>query len=145
MPKVEIKRVDKSIELPMYHTSGSVGFDLRNRTEVKVQPHSFARIPVNVIVKVPEFHMLQVSLRSSTPERYGLIIPHGVGIIDQDYCGPEDEILLLVYNITGAIVRIAKGTRLGQGIFVRVRQYEFQEQEEMESENRSGFGSTGTV
>ena len=141
--KTEIKRVDKTIELPQYHTSGSVGFDLRNRIEMVVQPHSFARIPVNVIVKVPEGHMLQVSLRSSTPERYGLIIPHGVGIIDQDYCGPEDEILLLVYNITGAIIRLAKGTRLGQGVFVKVNQYEWQEIDEMETENRSGFGSTG--
>lgn len=139
----DIKRIDKELELPIYHTDGAVGFDLCNRLETVVKGYSFARIPVNIIVKVPDNYMLQVSLRSSTPERYGLIIPHGVGIIDQDYYGPEDEILLLVYNITDAAIRISKGTRLAQAIFVKIGNVEWNEIDEIESENRSGFGSTG--
>ena len=141
---VNIKRIDKDLPLPIYQTEGSVGFDLLVREDISIATHSFCRIPVNVIVKIPKGYMLQVSLRSSTPEKYNLIIPHGIGVIDQDYCGPQDEILLLVYNIGDKVQHIPKGTRLGQAIFVKIVKAEWHEVESIETENRSGFGSTDT-
>ena len=140
--KVRIKRIDKSISLPVYETSGSVGFDLLAREETVIQPGSIALIPANVIVEVPKGYALIVASRSSTPRKHGLSKPHGIGIIDQDYCGPEDEVKIQVRNFTEQPVAIKKGAKIAQGLFVRVDQFEFEEVDEIKKESRGGFGST---
>ena len=140
--KVKIKRLDKNLPLPQYETNGSVGFDLLCRESVTIAPQTVALIPANVIIETPPGYMLMVTLRSSTPRKLGLLIPHGVGVIDLDYCGEGDEIQIQVYNFTGQPVTVERGDRIAQGIFVRVDTAEWSEVAEMESETRGGFGST---
>jgi len=86
--------------------------------------------------------MLLVTLRSSTPRRKGLLVPHGVGIIDQDYCGEGDEIMLQVYNFLDEAVTVQRGERIAQGIFVPIMQVNWNEVDEV-GKGRGGFGSTG--
>ena len=140
--KVKIKRLDKGLPLPQYETGGSVGFDLLCRESVTIAPQAVALIPGNVIIETPPGYMLMVTLRSSTPRKLGLLIPHGVGIIDLDYCGEGDEIQIQVYNFTGQPVSVERGDRIAQGIFVRVDTAEWSEVSEMQAETRGGFGST---
>lgn len=140
--KIRIKRIDKSLPIPIYETSGSVGFDLLARAETTVNPQSIELIPANVIVEVPKGYALILASRSSTPKKHGLTKPHGIGIIDQDYCGNEDEIKIQVMNFTEKPVTIAKGTKIAQGLFVRVDRFEFDEVDEIRKESRGGFGST---
>lgn len=128
--------------MPVYETEGSVGFDLLARTEITVNPQSIELIPANVIVEVPKGYALILAARSSTPRKHGLTKPHGIGIIDQDYCGNEDEIKIQVMNFTEKSVTIAKGTKIAQGLFVRVDRFEFDEVDEIKKESRGGFGST---
>jgi dUTP pyrophosphatase len=141
--KVRIKRIDKSLPLPVYETQGAVGFDLLTRVETVVPPQTLARIPGNIIVEVPKGYALIIASRSSMPSKHGLIKPHGIGVIDQDYCGNTDEILIQVFNIKNEPVTIPKGTKLAQGLLVRVDQAQFEEVEEIKNESRGGFGSTG--
>ena len=140
---IKIKRVDASLPLPEYATSGSVCFDLLARTDMEISPHETALIPTNVIVQTPPGYMFVVVPRSSTPRKKGLLIPHGIGVIDQDYCGPEDEVLFQVLNFTDEVVKVEKGERLAQGCFMPVERVEFEEVAEMDAENRGGIGSTG--
>ena len=142
--KVKIKRLDKNLPLPRYETAGSVGFDFVCRETVAIQPHSLRLVPANVIVETPPGYMLMVTLRSSTPRKRGLLIPHGVGVIDQDYCGEGDEIKIQVYNFTADPVIVERGDRIAQGIFVRVDAALWSEVDQIESETRGGFGSTDT-
>lgn len=142
MMKVKIKRIDKSLPLPQYQTSGSVGFDIYSREDMEIQPRYIALIPGNIIVETPPGYMLLVALRSSTPRKKGLIKPHGIGVIDNDYCGEGDEVKVQVYNNTDAIVKIEKGERIAQGIFVKVDRFEWDEVDAM-GKSRGGFGSTG--
>ena len=141
--KVKIKRLDKSLPLPIYETEGAVGFDLLAREEVSILPKEITLIPANVIVEVPEGYALILASRSSTPRKHGLTKPHGIGVIDQDYCGPTDELKIQVYNFKEEPVTIKKGTKIAQGLFVRVDRPEFEEVDEIRSESRGGFGSTG--
>lgn len=140
--KIRIKRIDKSLPLPIYETDGSVGFDLLAREEITVEPDSIKLIPANVIVEVPDGYALIVASRSSTPRKHGLTKPHGIGIIDQDYCGPEDEVKIQVLNFTDKSVTIQKGTKIAQGMFVRADRFEFEEVDGIKEESRGGFGST---
>jgi len=141
--KVRIKRIDASLDLPKYETDGSVGFDFLAREDTKIAPQSVAVIPGNVVVEVPESYMLVVASRSSTPRKKGLLTPHGIGIIDHDYCGPNDEIGIQVYNFTAEEVEVKKGDRVAQGVFVHIDKFEWEEVEEMAKPSRGGFGSTG--
>lgn len=140
--KIRIKRIDKSLPLPVYETGGSVGFDLLARETVVIEPDTIQLIPANVIVEVPKGYGLVLASRSSTPKKHGLLKPHGIGIIDQDYCGPEDELKIQMFNFTKTPATIEKGTKVAQGLFVRVDQFEFEEVDEIRAESRGGFGST---
>jgi len=140
--KVKIKRIDKELPLPVYETEGSVGFDFICRKDVTVAPYQIALIPANVIVETPEGYALFITPRSSTFRKYGLIIPNSPGIIDQDYCGPEDEVQIQVYNLSSKPVRIKRGDRIAQGLFIRVGKARWSEVDTIERETRGGFGST---
>ena len=142
--KISIKRLDLSLPLPEYKTKGAAAFDLYAREHVVIQPQSLGYIPTNLIIRTPPGYVLVMASRSSTPKR-GLIIPHGIGIVDADYCGDEDELKCQVYNITRKKVFVEKGERIGQALFVkfgRVRQWV--EKRQMKKKSRGGFGSTGT-
>ncbi len=141
--KVQIKRLDRSLPLPVYQTSGAAGFDILARENTEIKPHEIALIPGNVVVKVPEGFMLLLALRSSTPKKKGLLKPHGIGILDSDYCGENDELKIQVYNFTDKTVLVEKGERIAQGIFVKIGKFGWEEVEKMDDTSRGGFGSTG--
>lgn len=141
--KVKIKRIDKSLPLPVYHTKGAVCFDIIARVSKTIKPKEIAKIPGNIIVKVPEGYMLLIAPRSSTPTKLGFLMPHSIGILDQDYCGPEDELQVQVYNFTEKPIEIKKGDRIAQAVFVKIAKYEWQEIEKIQEKTRGGFGSTG--
>lgn len=140
--KVKIKRLDSSLPLPVYETEGSVGFDICARETIEITNGCIELIPANIIVEVPKGYMLVVASRSSTPKKKGLTPPHGFGVIDQDYCGPEDEIKIQVYNFSGENVSIERGEKIAQGVFVRVDRFEWEEVNILDGANRGGFGST---
>lgn len=140
--KVRIKRIDQDIPLPVYETAGSIGFDLMARTKTIIEPGKIELVPGNVIVEVPSGYMLVVASRSSTPRKKGLTPPHGFGIIDHDYCGPQDEIKIQVYNFSTSAVTIERGEKIAQGVFVRADKFDWEEVSEIRPESRGGFGST---
>lgn len=139
--RVNIKRIDKSFPLPEYQTEGAVAFDLYSRIDATVQSKSLERLPTNIIIEIPKGYMLEVKDRSSTLKRKGLLV--STGYIDNDFHGEEDEILLQVYNLTDNDVKIEKGERLGQGVFIKVDKAEWEEVEKMKEIGRGGFGTTG--
>lgn len=141
--KAKIKRIDTSLPLPQYETSGSVGFDILARVETAIKPKEINLVPGNIVVEVPKGYMLMVASRSSTPRKKGLTPPHGLGIIDHDYCGPADEIKIQVYNFTDKSVIVEKGEKIAQGVFIKIDKLNWEEVEEMAEDSRGGFGSTG--
>ena len=140
---VRISRVDKSLPLPEYQTKGAVAFDFITRKTTVVEPKTIALVPGNLVVEIPEGYMLVVASRSSTSRRKNLFIPHGIGIIDNDHCGPEDEIKVQVYNNSDEPVTVEKGERIAQGVFVRVDKAKFVESDLSNNKTRGQFGSTG--
>ncbi len=141
--KVKIYRKDKSASIPAYQTPGSVAFDLSPSEDAVIAPGEIKLIPTGLVICTPPGHMLVIAARSSTPLKKGLMIANGIGIIDQDYCGPDDEIRLQVRNFTDKPVEIKKGDRIAQGLFLKLDQIEFEEVTSLDSKSRGGFGSTG--
>lgn len=142
--QVHIQRIDQTLPLPRYESGGAVGFDIITRETTVVEPGAIALIPGNVIVRVPEGYALLIVPRSSMPRKKGLVCPHSLGVIDCDYHGEKDEILVQVRNITDAPVTVERGERIAQGLFVKVDTAEWVEVDGHGAESRGGFGSTGT-
>jgi len=144
--QVKIKRIDTTLPLPVYKTAGSVCFDLPVREGAVINPGELARLPLNVVVQTPAGYMLMLVPRSSLPaKKLGLIYPHGVGVIDQDYCGPEDEIKLQVMNASSLPITIERGEVIAQAGFVRMDKAELVEEYELAAVSRGGFGSTDKI
>lgn len=141
--QVKIKRIDKSLPLPEYHTSGSVAFDFYSRIDAVIPPNATSMLPTNFIIQTPPGYMLMIASRSSLFKKKGLKLPNSVGIIDQDYCGEDDEMSLFVENHTDHEVEIKKGERLCQGIFVKIDKAEWNEVDKIADQSRGGWGSTG--
>lgn len=139
--KVTIKRIDKTLPLPEYHTPGAVAFDIVARETVVIAPNSIGRVPGNVVVKIPHGYMLLVKDRSSTAKKKGLLCT--IGFIDQDYCGENDELLLQFYNFQTTPVTVERGERLAQAAFMPIERAEWHEVDSMSAPDRGGFGSTG--
>ena len=141
---VRIKRVDKKLPLPEYQTNGSVGCDLYARVTTKIPSKSLAKIPANIIVETPPGFMFVVASRSSTPFKKGLMKANGIGIVDQDFSGPKDEINMSFFNFTENEIVVERGERIAQGIFVSVGIADWLEVKSMgHNKSRGGFGSTG--
>lgn len=140
--KVKIKRINTSIPLPQYQTEGSVAFDVSSRIDAMIGAGEVKILPSNLIIEVPAGHVLILSARSSLAKK-GLKLANSIGVIDQDYHGPEDEIGILVHNFTGSSVEVKSGDRLAQGLIMPVERVEWEEADEMKKTSRGGFGSTG--
>ena len=141
--RLRIKRLSPAIGLPEPATGGAAGFDLAAAADIEIPPRSIRLVGTGLVIAVPDGHFLGIFARSSTPLKRGLMVANGVGIIDSDYCGPEDEIKIQVLNITDAPVKVARGDRLAQGIVLPSPRVEWEEVEEMSVPTRGGFGSTG--
>lgn len=139
---IKIKRFDKELPLPKRQTEGAAAFDLTARETVTIPAHGAGKVPLNVAVETPEGYFLLVAARSSIYKK-GLIVANGIGIIDPDFSGDDDEVNGLYYNVTDAPVTIEKGERIAQGMFVPILSFDWEETERMEKKSRGGFGSTG--
>lgn len=137
-----IKKVHESAIIPEYKTSGSVGFDFHAVEDQIIRPREIGLIRTGLIISTPPDHMLMVTPRSSTFKNHGILMSNSVGVIDQDFCGEYDEILLQFYNPKPVQTQIMEGERLAQGIFVQIAKAEFTEVQEVGA-SRGGFGSTG--
>src|SRR5262245_41385274 len=108
-----------------------------------VEPGEVTLVPTGLVIEVPEGHFLGIFARSSTPLKRGLMVANGVGVVDSDYCGPNDEIKIEVLNFTSAPVAVRRGDRLAQGILMPYVRAEWKEQHELAKPTRGGFGATG--
>ena len=85
---------------------------------------------------------LQLSVRSSSPLKYWLMMGNGIGVIDADYYNNPDnegEIFFQIYNLSPFNIQIKKGEAIGQGIILP---YGVTENDIAEGERVGGFGST---
>ena len=92
--------------------------------------------------KLDEGTYLELSVRSSSPLKYWLLLANGVGIIDKDYYNNPDnegEIFFQIYNLSPFPIILKKGDAIGQGI---IHKYGVTEDDVATGERVGGFGST---
>ncbi len=142
--RLKIKRLPSAVGLPEPATANAAGFDLAAATDLDIPPRSIRLVGTGLVIAVPEGYFLGILARSSTPLKRGLMVANGVGVIDADYCGPDDEIKIQLLNFTDAPVHVTRGDRLAQGIVLACPRVTWEEVTEMTEPTRGGFGSTGS-
>ncbi len=139
---VRITRLREDVALPTYATSGSVGFDLAAAEAAVIPAHGHAFVKTGLVIATPPGHVLAIAPRSSLFRKKGLRLGNQLGIVDQDYCGPSDEILIFLWNPGTQDVAIEKDERLAQGLFLPITIATWDEGP-AHTESRGGWGSTG--
>jgi dUTP pyrophosphatase len=140
--RVRIHRLSPSVPLPRYESDEAAAFDLAASEDTTILPGQVALVPTGLVIEVPAGMFLGVFARSSTPLRRGLMVANGVGVVDPDYCGPDDEVKIALLNFTAHPVQISAGDRLAQGILLPSARVEWDETATGKT-SRGGFGSTG--
>jgi len=85
---------------------------------------------------------LQLSVRSSSPLKYWLMMGNSIGVIDADYYNNPDnegEIFFQIYNLSPFNIQIKKEEAIGQAIILP---YGITEDDVAGGERTGGFGST---
>jgi dUTP pyrophosphatase len=72
------------------------------------------------------------------------MVANGVGVVDPDYSGPDDEVMIQLLNFTDSPVAVNRGDRLAQGIVLPAPRITWNEVSKPREVTRGGFGSTGS-
>jgi dUTP pyrophosphatase len=145
MPHIQIKRLDKSVSLPQQQSPGAAGFDLAASQDITLFHQDYCLVPTGLVIETPSNLFLMLAARGSLYKRHQCILANGIGVIDSDYCGDGDEIMVPLVCL-GQKAEIQKGERIAQGIFLpcsTTAAIEWEEVDSMVSVSRGGFGSTG--
>lgn len=102
-------------------------------------------VSTGVKCQLDKGYYLELSVRSSTPLKYWIILANGVGIIDADYYNNPDnegEIFFQVINMSPYPIELKKGDIIGQGI---IKKYHVVEADAAVGDRMGGFGSTSNA
>ncbi len=152
--KIRIYRKDKSIPLPRRQTPRSAGLDIYAAETVHLYPGQPVLVPTGLIIESPPGYFFKIFIRSGLAIKHGISLINDVGIVDEDYCGAEDEVrigLIRHYNPKDPQKDqpfvIEKGTRIAQLIFEKNEfpeiEWDEQDRPDFAGRSRGGFGSTG--
>lgn len=116
--------------------------DLRAAETVRLNAGEFKLIPLGVAMQLPKGYEAHVVPRSSTYKNFGIIQTNHQAVIDESYCGNDDQWYYPAYALRDTIINI--NDRICQfRIMKKQPEIEFDEVLFLENENRGGIGSTG--
>lgn len=143
METIKIKYfTDKIEKLTYIEGNKSNWIDLRASEDMELKAGEFKLIPLGVAMELPTGYEAHVVPRSSTFKNFGIIQTNHMGIIDESYCGDNDEWKIPVYAARDTAIKL--NDRICQfRIMEHQPQIEFNEVDALNNKNRNGFGSTG--
>ena len=143
MLKLRFAKLREDTKLPYRASETAACYDCFCPDDVAVQPGETKLIPLNFAVECPDGYKLCVYNRSGLGKK-GLVLPNGVGIIDQDYRG---NVGAMFFNSTSKPYKFNKGDRICQLALEKVNEFEFEvvEYSELSETERGdgGFGHSG--
>ena len=144
MVKVLIKKLDPSVKLPEYKTSGASGVDLIAflKKSIFVKPKTSYLVPTGLSVAFSEEYEIQIRPRSGLAAKKNISVLNTPGTIDSDYRG---EIKVILFNHSKENFTINNGDRIAQMVLTPIVKMELEETKNLPKTIRGegGFGSTG--
>ena len=116
--------------------------DLRSAQTVELKAGEFKLIPLGVAMQLPEGYEAHVVPRSSTYKNFGIIQTNHQAVIDESYCGDNDQWFYPAYALRDTVININE--RICQfRIMKKQPVINFEEVEILGNDDRGGIGSTG--
>ena len=144
MPKVLIKKLDPSVELPSYKTDGASGMDLMAfiKKPITLKPKSSFLIPTGLSVAFSNNFEIQIRPRSGLAAKNNISVLNTPGTVDSDYRG---EIKVILFNHGNSDFLINNRDRIAQMILTPIIKMDLEETNDLPETIRGegGFGSTG--
>ena len=138
---IRIKYLEKDLK-PIDAAHKGEWIDLRSAETVEMNAGEFRKIRLGVAMQLPPGYEAIIAPRSSTFDKWGIIFLNSIGIIDNLYCGDNDEWHVAVMALRKT--KIHKNDRICQFRILHSQPgCNFVEVERMDSPDRGGFGSTG--
>jgi dUTP pyrophosphatase len=141
--------------LPVFKTEGSVACDICALEDTVLHFGKTTKVRTGLVAVAPIGFYWELCVRSSLGLKYpGVMLSNGIGIIDSDFSGPDDEICVLLYNAAAAkgplepgyVIR--KGERIAQLVLreaVKPLIVEIDHKTLAHRSSRGGFGSTDVL
>lgn len=116
--------------------------DLSIACDVEMKKGEYRLLPLGIAMEIPKGYEAIVVPRSSTYKNFKIIQSNSIGVIDNSYCGDNDEWHFPAIAMEDT--RIEKGSRICQfRIQENQPEVEIVEVETLGNPDRSGIGSTG--
>lgn len=116
--------------------------DLRCAEDIELKIGESRIIPLGVAMELPKGYTAIVAPRSSTFKKWGIIQTNSIGVIDEAYCGDNDEWGMPVLALRNT--KIYKNDRICQfRLFNKSDFLNLQTVKTLGNKDRNGFGSTG--
>lgn len=141
--EIKIKYFTDKIDKLCYVDGKSDWIDLRAAETIELKAGEFKLIPLGVAMQLPEGYEAHVVPRSSTFKNFGIIQTNSQGVIDETYCGANDQWFFPAYALRDTIINT--NDRICQ---FRIMEHQpklvFVSDSLEGNTDRGGHGSTGT-
>lgn len=116
--------------------------DLRSSENVSLLKGEYYLLPLGVAMELPKGYEAHIVPRSSTFKNFGIIQTNSKGIVDNSYCGNNDQWYMPIIAMRDTTINL--NDRVCQFRIVKNQEdITFETVDELESINRGGIGSTG--
>lgn len=141
--EIKIKYFTDKIDKLRYVDGKSDWIDLRAAETIELKAGEFKLIPLGVAMALPKGYEAHVVPRSSTFKNFGVIQTNHMGVIDESYCGPNDQWFFPAKAERDTVIHV--NDRICQfRIMEHQPKIEFCESNLENNADRGGHGSTGT-
>ena len=143
MKTIKIKYfTDKIDKLERIEGNKSDWIDLRAAETIELKAGEFKLIPLGVAMQLPEGYEAHIVPRSSTYKNFGIIQTNHQAVIDESYCGDNDQWRYPAYALRDTVINV--NDRICQFRIVEKQPpIDFEEVEILGNKDRGGIGSTG--
>ena len=136
MEKIKIKYLSDKIERLRYIDGKSDWIDLRAAERVVLKKGEFQLIPLGVAMQLPQGFEAHIVPRSSTFKNFGIIQTNHCGIVDESYCGNNDQWFMPAFALRDTVIEV--NDRICQfRIFAHQPTLTFAETDDLGNEDRT--------
>ena len=140
--KLSVRYLSDRIEKLRYIDGKSDWIDLRAADDIELKAGEFKLIPLGIAIKLPAGYEAHIVPRSSTFKNYGILQVNHMGVVDESYCGDNDQWFFPALAMRDTVIHT--NDRI---CHFRIMQHqpalEFVETDHLSGSDRGGFGSTG--
>ncbi|MFA7058115.1 MAG: dUTP diphosphatase [Candidatus Cloacimonadales bacterium] len=141
--KIEVKKLDKTAELPQKFSEHAAGYDVRAclKEPLIIEPNKVILVPTGLAIAIETGYEVQIRPRSGLALKSQIGVLNSPGTIDPDYRG---EVKIILFNFGTEPFEITHGMRIAQMVVAKYENPEWEVVESLSDTVRGvgGFGHT---